>query len=487
MAHPGGLLREGIVSRLRVRAGEQAGFTIAEYITAVAILLTVVIGAMSALMYAGTASAGAVRREAALNLASQQIELARNTAYDDIGGLAGEDTDDSGIYTIDTAVSWGRDENNRATCRVVHVTVSWQNPRPGDVEVETQVFGKSEISNTGDVLVNVVEAVSGGTTDPLPGASVTLTPSVGAVQRVTSDTSGGAFFGHVAAGSFNFYARRAGYVVDHSAYATPPQVTGGATTTCQVTAHRPSSYVFTFVCPSQPSVPVVGVDIDGVKDNVLQTKTVNGDEVTFDNLLPDNFTVSFSLPTGYQLESGTPTNFSIAEGNTHSGATVTLVKNTLLVVTVTDDRGTGYPVSGASVTLTGPVSASASTDAQGKATFTITTSGNYTVVANKSNYVGATTSRSIVLGTDDASGLSLARYGVLACTYTTSNTKLLYVYDSNKVKVAQGYTSSKKINFNLPPSDFYYVSVKSSWSSTAKKSGEVLPGQTTAITLNSSN
>jgi hypothetical protein len=167
--------------------------------------------------------------------------------------------------------------------------------------------------------------------------------------------------------------------------------------------------------------------------------------------------------------------------------TVDLVKNTVLTVTVNDDRGTGYPVSGATVTLAGPASGSATTNSQGKATFTITTSGTYTIVASKSAYVGATTNRGITVGTDDNASLEMSRYGVLACTYTTSNTKLLYVFNSSKQLVTSGTTSSKKKNFTLPPADYYYVSVKSSWSTTAKQSGPLLPGGTTAVTLSSAN
>jgi len=439
------------VSRQRVYAGDQAGFTIAEYITAVAILLTVVIGAMSALTYAGTASAGTVRRDEAMNLANQRLEQARNQPYDNLGtSWPGANPIVVGDYTVDTLVTWARDASNRSTCRVVHVTVSWETPRSGQVDVETRIFGKSEVSNTGDVLVNVVEAKSGGLTAPMPGASVTLTPSVGPSQRVLTDGEGGAFFGHTPAGSFTFYAQRAGFVVDHSAYVTPPTVTGGGTTTCQVTAHKPSSYKFTFACPGQPSVPAVGVSITGVKANPMATKTVNGNETLFDDLLPDNFAIAYTLPAGYQLAAGSPTNFSIAQGNTNSGVTVNLLKNTVFTITVNDDRGTGYPVAGATVALSGPASGSATTNSQGQATFTISASGTYTVVASKTNYVGATTNRAITVGTDDSASLGMSRYGVLACTYTTSNTKLLYVFNSSKQLVTSGTTSIKKKNFTLP-------------------------------------
>ncbi len=483
------------MSRLRAIAGDQAGFTIAEYITAIAILLTVVIGAMSALAYAGTASAGTARREEGLNLANKQIEQARNQPYDNLGASwPGTNPVESGDYTVDTRVTWARDASNRSTCRVVTVTVSWQTPRPGEVTVSTRIFGKSDISNTGDVLVNVVQALEGGTTEPLAGASVTLTASVGPSQRVVTDAAGGSFFGHVGAGSFTFEAKRAGWVVDHSAYVTPPTVAGGSTTTCQVTAYKPSSHRFTFAVPGHTTVPAVGVGITGVKPNPMVTKTVNGSETLFSNLLPDNYAVTFSTPVGYQLASGTPTNFSIAQGNTNSGTTVNLVKNSILVVTVYDDRGSGSPVSGATLSLTGPTSGTATTDAAGKATFGITATGTYTVLSSKSGYVSATTNRTITLGSDDQCGLGMARFGTLRCTYPGTTKKALYVYDSNKVKVGTGTTSgvngSNRIDFALPPADFYYVSTRSSWPTstyTPVKTGAVLSGATTTVAVASTN
>lgn len=483
------------MSRLRAIAGDQAGFTIAEYITAIAILLTVVIGAMSALAYAGTASAGTARREEGINLANKQIEQARNQPYDNLGASwPGSNPVESGDYTVDTRVTWARDASNRSTCRVVTVTVSWQTPRPGEVTVSTRIFGKSEISNTGDVLVNVVQALENGTTEPMPGASVTLTASVGPSQRVITDGSGGAFFGHVGAGSFSFEAKRAGWVIDHSAYVTPPTVAGGSTTTCQVTAHKPSSHRFTFAVPGHTTVPAVGVGITGVKPNPMVTKTVNGNETLFSNLLPDNYSVTFSPPVGYQLEAGTPTNFSIAQGNTNSGTTVNLVKNSLLVVTVYDDRGSANPVAGASLTLSGPTSGAATTDSAGKATFAITATGTYTVFSSKSDFVSATTNRTIALGADDECALSMARYGTLRCTYPGTTKKTLYVYDSNKVRVATGQTSgvsgSNRRDFSLPPADFYYVSTRSSWPAstyTPVQTGEVVSGATTTVAVVSTN
>lgn len=480
----------------RVRVRDDSGFTIAEYIAAIAILMTVVIGAMTAITYAGSANASTVRRDEATTLMNRQIELARNQPYDNLGSTwPGANPVVVGDYTIDTQVSWARDANNRATARLVTVTVSWETPRPSSVSAQTRVFGKSDISNVGDVVINITEVKPSGPNAPLSGVAVDLTPSLGSAQRVTSDNEGVAFFGRIAAGTFTFVGRKNGYVVDHSPYVTPPMVIGGEKTTCTVMAYKSSSHTFEFVCPSQPSVPDVEVSITGIKSNPVMTKEVTGTKTTFGNLLPDTFSVSFVPPVGYQVADGTPTNFSIPAADTHSSSTVTLVKNTILTVTVHDDRGSAYPVSGATVMLTGPSSATGTTNASGQVAFVIPTTGLYTINAEKAAYVSSTFNRSMTVGTDGSQATSLARYGTLSARITSGTTnRTLYVYDSNKVQVAQlmttGSGTSRWAHFSLPPAEFYYVSTRTPWPTSTYvpvKTGAIVSGGTTTVDVTTSN
>lgn len=475
------------MSRHHVRADAQAGFTLAEYVAAVAILLTVVIGAISALTYAATAGAATARRDEATTIANRVLEEARNQGYDALSTWQPDvSAQEAAGYTVETLVSWARDEDNRATSRIVHVTVSWEQPRHGSIEMETRIFGLSDVANTGDVLVNVVEALSGGSTKPLAGASVTVTPSVGSVQKVITDAEGGAFFGHVGAGTFQFFAKKTGYIVDHSAYGTNPTVVAGSTTTCQVTAYRSSSHQFNFTCDTG-SPSGMDVTITGAKANPLMTKTTSGSTITFDNLLPDSYAIALTLPTGYTVDGTVPVNFSITEGDTHSSTTINLVKSTVLVVTVTDDRGSGYPVSNATVSLSGAGSASATTNSSGQATFVISKSGTYAITAAATGYVSASTNRTVTLGTDASAGLTLARYGTLSCTYSSYTNTTLYVYDADHNLVASGKTSSRKVSFDLPPANYYYVSRYSYWRSSAAQSDAVVSGQTTSVSVSTSN
>lgn len=492
----GGRREEALVFRNSESVRGDSGFTIAEYIAAIAILMTVVIGAMTAITYASTTNASTVRRDEATTLMNRQIELARNQPYDDLGSTwPGTNPEEVGDYTIDTEVGWARDDDDRATARLVKVTVSWETPRPGSVSAQTRIFGKSDISNVGDVIINVLEPKSNGDNDPVQGVAFQLTPSLGSVQRVTSDAEGVAFFGRIAAGTFTFAGRKNGYVVDHSPYVTPPMVIGGEKTICTVMAYKASSHRFVFECPTAPSLPEIGVDIAGVKSNAAMTKEVTGSTTTFGYLLPDTYSITYSIPTGYQLADGSPTNFSIPAADTHSSTTITLVKNTVFVVTVNDDRGSGYPVEGASVSLTGPSSGNATTDASGRVSFVIPTTGTYTITTDKNDFVGSTFNRSLAVGTDDAASTSITRYGTLSARYSsgTSN-RTLYVYDSNRVKVAQGATtgsgSNRWAHFSLPPAEYYYVSTRSSWPTstyTPVQSGEVVPGDTTSVVVTSSN
>lgn len=488
--------REDAVSRLRFFGDEQAGFTIAEYIAAVAILLTVVIGAMSVIMYSSTANAATARKENALNLANQQIEMARNQPYDDLGSVwPATNPRTEGDYTIETRVSWARNASDRATSRIVRAIVSWETPRPGKVEVETRIFGRSEVANTGDVLVKVVEPDSGGTLKPLQGVLVTLTPKVGNAQKVTTDTNGTAFFGHIGSGTFKFFATKNGYVVDHSAYATDPTLVADSTTECIVTAYRSSSHRFTFVREGGGAIPSgVDVSISGSKTNPIMKKTSSGDQVIFEDLLPDNYVATVSLPTGYSVVSA-PTGFSVPVGNTHGAQEITIAKNTLLNLTVTDDRGGSNRVSAAAVTLSGPTTVTGTTNSSGQLSLVVPVSGTYTITATKSGYVDGVATQAITLGTDANATVSMDRYGTLRCTYSSGSSNVtLYVYDQSKTRIAQGTTtgsgSSRRVEFPLPPATFYYVSTRSSWPSSGyspAQSGAISSGSTTNLTVTSSN
>jgi len=63
------------------------GFTIAELLVAVVVLLIVVTAVISGIMFASQSSMVSGRRVDALSLANQQIELARNLPFDEVSTI----------------------------------------------------------------------------------------------------------------------------------------------------------------------------------------------------------------------------------------------------------------------------------------------------------------------------------------------------------------------------------------------------------------
>lgn len=495
--------REATVSYRRY-ARDEAGFTLAEYVAAIAIFLTVVVAAMSVIIYAGTSNAAAARREAALNLAGRQIEVARNQPYDALGVSwpGSPNPKVEGDYTVETLVSWARNQQGRATSRLIHVVVSWDTPRPGKVELKTQIFGLSNIPNTGDVVVRVMEGFADGTTKPLQSAYVELTPSLGGTQKVLTDSSGDAFFGHVGAGVYNFVATKSGYAIDHSGYGTSPTIVAGtAPPPLIVTAYKESTYRFDFEMEDGSALPA-GITATLTGDKITQTgvsstpKTVTAADgrAVFDALLPDNYSVNINLPAGYSLEGSAPTNVLISAPDTHGSQTITLVRDMTFVVTVTNDAG--EPIRAANVQIGGPMSRSQQTDDSGVAVIPVSAAGEYTITASKADHVDASTTMVVVKGTNMDVSLVLDRYGTLVVSYSVARTRdpniRIYVFDEYWEPVDNGMTTGSQITrtatFSLPPADYYYVTTKTSLdTNTAAKTGVVASGQTTNITVTSSN
>lgn len=494
--------REATVSR-RIRCCDESGFTLAEYVAAIAIFLIVVVGAMSVIMYVSTSNAAAARREAALNLASRQIEVARNQPYDNLGTSwpGSPNPKVEGDYTVETLVSWARDKNNRATSRLIHVVVTWGTPRPGKVELQTQIFGLSNVPNTGDVVVRVVEGLSDGTTKPLQGAYVELTPSLGGVQKVLTDSAGEAFMGHVAAGVFNFQATKAGYAIDHSGYGTSPTlVAGTAPAPYIVTAYKESTHRFEFEMEDGSAVPS-GVQVTLTGGKITKTgatatpvtQGISSNQVNFGALLPDNYSVQFQLPAGYSVKDTAPTNVAIAAPDSHGSEKITLVRDLMFVVTVINDAGA--PVSNAKVQLAGPVSHEAFTDTQGVATIAVSEPGEYGITVSKDKHLEASTTMTLVKGTDADVSLQIRRYGMLKCTYSGTTNVPLYVYDRDGALLVTGTTAGgsrgipRTVSFDLPPDDYYFVSTKSQNPRpiSAVQTGVVYPGLTTDVAVSPSN
>ena len=99
------------------RADPDAGFTLAELLFAIAIMIIVLVAVLGALASATTSSVYSSRRARALTIATDRIEWARNMEYDAIGVPGGEPpgtipkTVNIEGYSVETTVTWARDSS----------------------------------------------------------------------------------------------------------------------------------------------------------------------------------------------------------------------------------------------------------------------------------------------------------------------------------------------------------------------------------------
>lgn len=389
----------------RILAGlaAEGGFTVAEFVIAAGILFFVSVSMIGALMFSSAGASSAAHREAALNLANQRLEWARNIAYDSLGVVGGDPPGliqpeyTSGLYKVATSVGWARDaQSGRATYKKIVVSVTWQKPVPGSVSVETAVFGKSALTNSGDVIVQCLSADDGS---PIVGANVSVTTAGGTARTSASDSAGEAFFGYVPSGAIDVQASKSGLVFDLSTV-SGAQVTADSLTRLTVYGFLPSTAVVTVL--DQRGAPISGASV-ALKDskNVTVTLLSGADgKATFESLLKGVYTVTVTA-TG---RGKAVTSLDIARAGDTAQATVTLDDPATLRVRVVDNS-TSNPVSGAQVRVIGPdpattdVSGSPKTSAtSGEASFSLPQGGHYTVAVTKNGY---TTYSS---GTDVAGG-----------------------------------------------------------------------------------
>lgn|GEM_PF-2114832 len=376
------------------------GVSLIEFVVAAAILFIVVVAIMGALTFSAQATQMGAKRVSGLNLANQRIEQARNLPYDDVGvyytsgGYADPPgaiphTEQVNDFTVDTQVTWARDEaTGRATYKNISITVSWELPRNGSVTLETSIYGKSSLVNTGDVSILVVDADTG---EPVEGVSVSLDPASGSARALRSDASGEVFFGFVPSGAADVDATSSDYILDLNGV-TPTEIVPDSLTRLTIYAQKPSTAIITVVDSS--GSPISGADV-AMRDAYGNewTGQTGGGEVTFDPLLRGWYDVE-ARATGYASSS---TSFEIPAGDQTVRVELVLPDAAGLTVTVTSSEN-GLPIAGASVSAYGPLPSTphvpgspAGTDADGVASFDIYAPGMYRVVAEMADYTSAST------------------------------------------------------------------------------------------------
>ena len=255
-------------SRGTARAGAgDAGFTLIEILIATVIMLIVSMGVITALSFSGWATTFTGQRTKALNLANQYIEKARNLDYDKIGtysdgGVYGEPPGDIhtpdvvGDFTVTTRIYWQRDVSRRSQYKNIEVTVTWTRPITGSVKLTTSIFGKTHLTNVGDLELTLLDH---DTNQPIVGVPVTVVPQGSAQPRtVVTDASGVAFFGMVPTGQATVtMSTTTSWVFDKTTTADFPVINVS-------TGDVLSSYTIKGQKPSALQIRVIGTHGDGL-------------------------------------------------------------------------------------------------------------------------------------------------------------------------------------------------------------------------------
>ena len=380
---------------------------------AAVVLFVISTGIMAALAYAGTASASTAMHETGLQLANQRMEQARNMPYDSLGTTNGYPTgtivtpetvvvatpDGNVSFVVVTQVDWAVDSaSNLSSDKNVRITVSWTTPRPGKVMVETNVVGKSALTNAGDVKVNVVDS---DTNDPVSGATITIKPLGGLTVSKTTGSEGFVRWGKVPSGSITI----TGTCPTHYLDMTPVSgavVLSGELNEWTVQAIRPSSGTVHVVDQNGNPMANVPVTLSGPAGSAgwtlptgTGTVTTNGSgDAVFAKLRKGTYTVNAAY-SGYEQASSSRTLSIIAGGNSYTlNPDFVMQRITTIKVTVLDSSDN--PISGATVSATGPsaVTFTGTTAANGQITSNsmgaIGANKTYTVTASRSGYLSNT-------------------------------------------------------------------------------------------------
>jgi len=371
-----------------------SGMTLPEVITASAILLVCLTALATLLAGAINSSQTAKLRDEAANLANARIEAARTIPYDSVGvryatGLSGDPAGEIltpevvGRFTVDTICTWVRDAEGRAAYKKFTVRVSWSQPSNGHVDVTTMIYGKSNITGTGDMVVKLRYRETGL---PVVDSSVAEVDAHGVARGVMTDNKGEAFFAQLPVGpAVLTITPPAGYLVDTTSV-SEAQITADALTTLIIYVQRPATT--TIQVRNAAGSPVSGATVVMRRaDGQETTYTANsGGDVILSDLLYAEYSVTCSA-AGYTsatlplvLSAGSP------------GATMrfTMISRTAasLVVRVRDANGT--QIEGATVHVKpqtgGSDLFSQVTGTNGEVSFPSIDDGTYLLVVEKTGY-----------------------------------------------------------------------------------------------------
>ena len=246
------------------------GFTLVEVVMAMFIFGLVISGVVVGMTSSLNVTRQNRNRSIAANLASQEMDTVRSTAFTDLplGQVISTQTIDGVPYTITRETGWVNANASSGPCQApsgstlaylsVDVSVTWTNMKgvkaPVSNTVVTPPVGTYD-PNSGHVAVTVKNAAG----QPQPGVPVTFTGgSVTDTQNTASD--GCAFFAYEPTGSYTVSLNRSGFVSDQGA-ASPSlaaTVVAGSTVPLQFQYDQAATINATLVATGSAPLPTTG-------------------------------------------------------------------------------------------------------------------------------------------------------------------------------------------------------------------------------------
>jgi type II secretory pathway pseudopilin PulG len=354
-------------------ANPGSGFTIAELLVAIAILMFTVTASISGIMFAARSAQLSERRTEALNIANQQIEYARNLSFDDVatvvpsnglpaGKVPGIQT--IGAYTVVIDIAYGTyGASTAARYKTISAVVSWSAPNPGSITISSAIAG---VSGTQDYNFGTVTLSIQDESVPAKGVAdviVWLTDSIGHTYSVVTTASGVAQFTYVPSGPVTFAPIKAGCLVD--SLSAPICVANTATAYGPVTAHALRTGTVQCLSPSGVPVPGVTVGLSAGPSTVASVLTdASGFAVFPGQVIKGTYTIAVAHAL-YQLASPA----TLVVGNTDANMSLTLAVRPSTVTATRSTQGTVYVWNAAGTFNT---SKSSSTSRPYTAVFTLT-------------------------------------------------------------------------------------------------------------------
>jgi type II secretory pathway pseudopilin PulG len=399
----------GSEAQLKKRPIADGGFTVVEIAIALSIVLIVTIAVIGVLTFASASETMSVRRQTAVDIANQRIELAKTLNYSDLGVVGGnppgvipsEETTGGYLVVTDVQRMWETVAGTQtaSTYKNISVIVSWELPRPGSVTMQSAVFGRDSYANVADLIVNLVDGDDADAS--MENAIVTVDASLGAPQIQYADLSSTARFGRLPSGLTAVNVDLPPYIFDISPFQSLTLVPA-TLTNITITGWMASDV--TFHVTDSAGTDVSGASIVFDTDQTQVTDSLGN--TVFDGLLPnglmgtpDNYAYAVTVP-GYDVVLGEVP--AISTGNSHVTVDVVLPSITVGRLTMkVYSTQTGQPLQGATVTCSKPTLRSATSDADGLASFDVTGTVSIpgaVITPTLSGYTGSAITTTLVPG-----------------------------------------------------------------------------------------